>query len=127
MKRQNDYFAARKPGSAYEYANLNGGFLGSLIEQASGQSLNAYMTEHVFAPLNVNGAYAATLLPDASQLSDTFEADGWCYATAENYLWDDGAYDDTCDPANHYRASVGSLYISAADLEKLGTVLAWGG
>ncbi len=66
---QNRYFSKYEPGSHYEYANLNGGILGSAIERASGQSLNAYMTEHVFAPLGINAAYAAHLLPDPAPLS----------------------------------------------------------
>ena len=44
--------------------------------------------------------------------------------TAGNYLKNDADYDDTCNPAAHYRTSVGSLYISAAGLLKLGMMLA---
>lgn len=121
------YFCAWQPGTRYEYANLNGGFLGSLIERASGQSLNTYMAENVFSPLGVNAAYAATLLPDAAPLSNTFSPDGSTYRTAAAYLKDGLEYEDTCDPDRHYRSSVGSLYISAVGLEKLGMALAGDG
>lgn len=123
---ESGYFAHWAPGSRYEYANLNGGFLCSQIEFASGQSLNDYMQDHVFAPLSINGAYAATLLPDASFLSDTFRVDGSLYKSAESYLKDDADFDNTCNPDRHYRTSVGSLYISAEGLEKLGLILACG-
>lgn len=120
------YFAPWAPGSRYEYANIDGGFLGSQIEWASGRSLNDYMRDHVFSPLSINAAYAAALLPSAGELSDTFRADGSLYKSAASYLADDADYDNTCDPDRHYRTSVGSLYISAQGLEKLGLILACG-
>lgn len=118
------YFSKYAPGAHYEYANLNGGLLGSMIEKASGQSLNTYMKEHVFAPLEINAAYAATLLPDASKLSYSFASDGTVYLSAAGHLKTDQSYDDTCNPAEHFRASVGNLYISLKGLEKIGTALA---
>jgi len=123
---ESGYFAPWAPGSRYEYANLNGGFLCSQIEWASGQSLNDYMQDHVFAPLSINAAYASTLLPDPAQLSNTFRVDGSLYKSAESYLKDDADFDNSCNPERHYRTSVGSLYISAEGLEKLGQVLACG-
>lgn len=122
-----EYFLRSAPGTAYEYANLNGGLLGSLIERLSGQSLNSFMAQQVFSPLGINAAYAATLLPDPSALSATFRTDGSLYISAESYLEDDAAYDDSCNPDAHYRAAVGGLYISASGLEKLGMVLSGGG
>lgn len=127
IPRGSEYFLARQPGTCYEYANLNGGLLGNLIERLTGQSLNSYMQQQVFVPLGINAAYAATLLPDASTLSATFRADGTQYISAASYLADDAAYDDTCNPEKHYRASVGGLYISAEGLETLGIALAGGG
>lgn len=119
------YFSKQEPGAYYAYANLNGGMLCSAVERASGQSLNAYMTEHVFAPLGINAAYAAHLLPDASALSNTYMQDGLLYKRAEKYIQEDAdSYDDTCSPDSHYNVSVGSLYISLRGLEKLGQALA---
>lgn len=118
------YFDVYRPGSRYTYANINGGILGSQIEYVSGQSLNSYMAQHVFAPLHINAAYAAPLLPDPTQLSDSFEPDGRVEATAEAYMRGDAGYDDTCDPDTHFRASVGGLYISLRGMELLGAALA---
>ncbi len=125
---QNRYFSKYEPGAHYEYSNLNGGILGSVIEHASGLSLNTYMSERVFAPLSVNAAYAAHLLPDPAPLSRTYTQDGLVYMKAEKYLEEDrSSYEDTCDPDSHYRASVGGLYISLNGLEKIGSLLACGG
>lgn len=125
---QNRYFSKYEPGTNYEYANLNGGIMGSAIERASGQSLNAYMRDAVFAPLGINAAYAAHLLPDPEPLSRTYTQEGEVYMKAEKYLEEDRAfYEDTCDPDSHYRTSVGSLYISLSGMAKIGEVLACGG
>ena len=122
------YFSKRVPGAHYEYANLNGGILCSAIERASGQSLNDYMAGHVFAPLGINAAYAAHLLPDPEPLSNTYMADGALYRKAENYLQEDEEeYENTCDPDQHYRSTIGGLYISLSGLEKLAQALACGG
>ena len=122
------YFAHRAPGSRYEYANLNGGFLCSAVERASGLSFNTYMRENVFSPLGINAAYAAHLLPDPAPLSHTYTMNGEVYMKAEHYLENDrNGYDDTCDPDAHYHASAGSLYISLSGLEKIGAMLACGG
>ena len=125
---QNRYFSKYEPGTNYEYANLNGGIMGSAIERTSGQSLNAYMRDAVFAPLGINAAYAAHLLPDPEPLSRTYTQEGEVYMKAEKYLEEDRAfYEDTCDPDSHYRTSVGSLYISLSGMAKIGEVLACGG
>lgn len=127
IPRSSDYFLSSAPGTVCEYANLNGGLLGSLIERLSGQSLNSFMRQQVFEPLGINAAYAAPLLPDPDALSATFKADGSLYISAESYLEDDAAYEDSCNPDAHYRAAVGGLYISASGLETLGMALAGGG
>ena len=95
------YFSKYEPGAHYAYSNLNGGILGSVIERVSGQSFNTFMAENVFSPIYRRGYQYVEI--DANE------------------------YDDTCDPDSHYRASVGSLYISLRGMEKLGQVLAGDG
>ena len=122
------YFSRHLPGTRYEYANLNGGILCSVIERASGQSLNTFMTENIFAPLGINAAYAAHLLPDSTRLATAYYADKTVFRRASQYIRIDAEeYDDTCGPDSHYRAAIGSLYISLAGLEKLGCALAGDG
>ena len=123
-----DFFSKYIPGTHYEYSNLNGGILCSVIERVSGQSFNTFMRENIFAPLGINAAYAAHLLPDASRLATTCYTDKTAYRRGPQYVEVDQAeYDDTCNPDAHYRTSLGSLYVSLNGLEKLGQVLAGDG
>jgi CubicO group peptidase (beta-lactamase class C family) len=47
----------RPVGASYEYANTGNMLLGLLIEQVSGQPYAAYLRTHVFAPLQMQGAF----------------------------------------------------------------------
>jgi CubicO group peptidase (beta-lactamase class C family) len=42
-----------EPGSGYEYANDGFNLAGLLVQRVSGQSFEAYMTEHVFGPVGM--------------------------------------------------------------------------
>ena len=122
------YFSDSAPGTHYEYANLNGGILCSVIERTSGKSFNTFMTENFFSPLGINAAYAAHLLPDSERIATAYYPDGTVYRRGVQYVEiDTQEYDDACDPDSHYRTSAGSLYISLSGLEKLGVVLAGDG
>jgi CubicO group peptidase (beta-lactamase class C family) len=52
------------PGADYHYANPNYQTLALLIQQVSGQSYEAYMQEHVFAPLDMRQTFTS---PEAAQ------------------------------------------------------------
>jgi uncharacterized protein YbbC (DUF1343 family)/CubicO group peptidase (beta-lactamase class C family) len=43
----------RAPGSTFVYSDINFIVLGALVERASGESLDAYATKHVFGPLGM--------------------------------------------------------------------------
>ena len=60
------------PGTKRLYSNFGGGLIGSLIEKLSGQSLDDYMRENVFEPLNVTAAYQASLLPENASMADIY-------------------------------------------------------
>ena len=45
--------AAQPPGSSFTYSDINFIMLGALVEKVSGQSLDTYTTQHVFAPLKM--------------------------------------------------------------------------
>jgi CubicO group peptidase (beta-lactamase class C family) len=53
-----------QPGTAWEYG-LNTDILGRLVEVASGQSLDAFFAERIFAPLKMNDTHF--VLPDAKR------------------------------------------------------------
>ncbi len=44
---------AQPPGSAFTYSDINFIVLGALVERVSGQSLDAYAAQHIFAPLKM--------------------------------------------------------------------------
>ncbi len=46
-------------GTTYQYSNCNYQVLGLIVQQVSGQSYEAYVAEHVFAPLAMNHTYTS--------------------------------------------------------------------
>ena len=89
-----------EPGSQWKYSG--GGFtlLQLLVEEVSGQSFNAYMTNTIFKPLNMNSS--CYILPD----------------TMEARLCDFYNADKTRAPHLYYTSlAATSLYTSLADLE----------
>ena len=49
----------RPVGSAWEYCNMNYNLLGLVIEAASGESYDAYIQNHIFAPLEMSHSYTS--------------------------------------------------------------------
>lgn len=121
------YSAVNRPGTAYEYANMNGGLIGAMIEAISGKSVNTYMQEHIFIPLKINAAYHAGLLPDQVDIAAKLRKDGSTYRTVEKELATLSEYDDTCLPSAHTDITSGSLYISARGLMRILQLLQNGG
>lgn len=128
MKLNNSYFSqVNAPGTAYAYANMNGGLIGAMIEAISGKSVNTYMQEHVFIPLKINAAYHAALLPDQADISAKLKKNGANFRTVEKEIKTFDDYDDTCLPAEHTDITSGSLYISVNGLIRIVTLLENGG
>ncbi len=50
---------ARPVGAAFEYSNLNYNLLGLIIEAASGESYEAYVQNHIFAPLDMGHSHTS--------------------------------------------------------------------
>lgn len=121
------YFLKRTPGASFEYANLNGGLVGSMIELFSGQSLNDYMQSCLFHPMGIDAAYNPLLLQDTSHMACTYRKDGTLYMDTAQYLEEALSLENTCDPARHYKSGIGSLWISAKGLLSIGQMLSCGG
>ena len=49
----NDY----RPGSGYEYCNLNYNLLGIVIEKLSGERFDHYIARHILEPLDIEGSF----------------------------------------------------------------------
>lgn len=119
-KRSRNYLDFR-PGTKYNYSNFDGGLLGSLVEAGSGQHVNTYMQQHVFAPLGIEGAYDVAALSDPSRAADTFNENGTLRDNAARLA--NNPFTDECDPQHHYDMTTGSLWISGPDLLRVGMML----
>ncbi len=123
-----NYWSARhRPGSHYDYSNLNGGLIGAMIEALSGQSVNAYMQEHVFGPLGITAAYHPALLPEGTDIAPRLTKKGSNAQTVEKALSTFGEYNDTCDPRANTDKTSGGLYINAAGMIRIACMLENGG
>jgi CubicO group peptidase (beta-lactamase class C family) len=113
-------FTKVKPGTEYRYSNFGAGLMGSIMEKVTQLSINQFMTESVFKPLNIDAAFSATLLSSPDDISAVHE-NGRLKRAGSYYLKQ--PYDDTVDPENHYRTTVGSLWIRSRDIAKLAIAL----
>lgn len=112
------------PGEKSEYANIGGGMLGALIELASGQTVDQYMTEHVFSPLGVTAAYQPALVDESRVIACQYDM-------PEKRLTQDlrkqASVLETAQPLYNYTYTAGKLIISAPDLCKVLMALCDGG
>jgi CubicO group peptidase (beta-lactamase class C family) len=65
---------AHQPGEKFTYG-LNTDLLGCLVEIISGQSLEAYMNEHIFEPMGMKDTYFNVPMEKASRLPSVFTED----------------------------------------------------
>lgn len=99
-----------KPGEKFRYSNSGYTVLGYIIEQASGQSYDMYVQQHIFEPLQMTssgydhndsslatgytGAKSRWKQADYIDMSIPFAAGG-LYSTIEDlYRWDQALYSD---------------------------------
>ena len=111
-------------GTAVKYANFGGGLLGSLMERLTGQTVDAFMNQAIFAPLGITAAYQAALLPEGVTVSNMYAMPSRaCAAT----VMDGTPAQTSPDPDADYTLTAGKLTISAPDLAKLLIALCDGG
>ncbi|HPJ01882.1 MAG TPA: serine hydrolase domain-containing protein [Candidatus Limiplasma sp.] len=115
--RKHAYYTDAKPGTEYTYSNFGAGITGAVIEAVTGQSVNQFMRETVFAPLAIDASYSPGLLSSPDDVAALYNADGSLYRSARSVLAD--TYEDFPNPDTHYRTTIGSLWIRASDLAKL--------
>lgn len=123
-KGRNNYYKYRS-GKKYKYSNFGAGIMGALIEAVTHKNINASVKTYVFDPLEINAAYHAGLLADTSQVACRYDDQGKLKADQAEilgYAWDPGV-----DPNGHFRITIGSLWINARDLCRLGMLLCNGG
>ncbi len=73
------HFANQSPGDYFNYANINFGVLASLMEIASGERFDKYMTRHVLKPLGLTASYNACDVPEDLRAAAFRKggSDGW--------------------------------------------------
>jgi len=59
----------RPVGSAFEYSNMNYNLLGLIVEAASGEPYEAYIQNHIFAPLEMTHSYTSQALAKQNGLA----------------------------------------------------------
>ena len=123
-RQQFTFHSKVEAGVRREYSNFGGGLIGSLIEKLSGQTLDAYMTQNVFAPLGITAGFQASLLPQSMPLADMFLMPERRLAKE---LRADPTHETRPDPARHYFLTAGKLIITAPDLAKILIALCDGG
>lgn len=115
-------FASWEPGTRVEYSNFGAGIVGSLIECATGEGLDAAMRRLVFAPLGIDAAYTAEAMREPDRIAASYRESGSMgYDPLKDVRTADFA------PEDHYDLAVGSLMISGPDLTRLLRLLAGDG
>jgi CubicO group peptidase (beta-lactamase class C family) len=76
--------AAVAPGTSYSYSNPGYNTLGALIEIASGQSLDRYLTESIYRPLGMSDTYHMEV---DDRLDGKLQRMGAIYYTRTNGQW----------------------------------------
>ena len=114
-----------EPGTQYAYADYNGGLFGSLIEAISGQSVQNYMNQKVFAPLGLTAAYSPRFLPAGTAARDLLNPNGKIQISVQKDR--NRAYNNKADPKANNGYTVGKLYINAESLTKLAQMMYYGG
>ncbi|MBZ4188586.1 serine hydrolase domain-containing protein [Niabella beijingensis] len=116
-KAYNDY----KPGTGYEYCNLNFNLAGAILERASGERFDQYVKQHVLQPLQLYGGYLVDSLA-RDRLVPLYEYDD----ASKTFAVSPGAYTSPkaklVNYAKGYSTPVfsptGGMKISALDLAK---------
>lgn len=111
------------PGETFRYSNLAAGIIGSLIEIASCQSLETYMQESVFAPVQMNASYTLKKFLSMSEIACIYRVLTKLHSHRPQY--DPVQKLETADafiqPAPEYRylPAAGNLLTDAASLGNL--------
>jgi len=100
-------------GTHFAYSNTNYLILGRIIELASGQTWEAYVKEHLFAPA---GMTESATMAEEGQLADT----------ARGYTYTQGHIVESKPIAESWASSAGGIVSTTEDLQKWGVALTSG-
>ncbi|MBN1543783.1 serine hydrolase [candidate division KSB1 bacterium] len=72
-----DMYATQSPDKRYfQYANINYGLIGTLVERLSGERFDRYCRDHVLQPLGISGSFNVCDLPDIDDLAVLYRKSG---------------------------------------------------
>ena len=114
--RSFQFYQSLRPGTASRYSNFGGGLLGCVIEGATGQTVDAYMSEAIFGPLGLTAAYQGALIPDGAAVANLYDMPSRKLVAD---LREDAPPVLVADVQTDYGWTAGKLAISAPDLAKL--------
>lgn len=112
-KAYNDY----KPGTKYEYCNLNFSLLGSIIERLSGERFDQYVANHIVAPLGLQASFNINDIP-AKQIAKLYSWDGTKYEEQNAYRPITGLENYKLTESSVTFSPAGGMKISARNLAK---------
>ncbi len=75
----NDMFLNKKPGTFFNYCNLNFGILGTLIEKLSCQRFDVYLKNEILQPMGINASFNIQNIIDFENIATLYRA--------ENGIW----------------------------------------
>jgi CubicO group peptidase (beta-lactamase class C family) len=124
-KCYNDY----EPGTKYQYCNLDYNMTGAVIERASGERFDNYVSNHILKPLRLYGGYCVDSL-DSNRFVTLYD-----YDSAKTLVPSPGAYHPRRVEIQNYElgysttvfSPTGGMKISAADLARYMTMHMKGG
>lgn len=113
-------YAARAPGTQYEYSNLGFNMLGAIVERISGQRFDDYVRMHVTAPLGLYAGFNPDAL-DAGRFARIYQ-----YTEGKGFEHSPNAYKPLGERLDGYVqgygtpvfSPTGGMKISAPDLAK---------
>ena len=120
------FLSGEAPGTCLQYSNLGFGLVGSLMEEATGESLQALMARSVFSPLGMAAVYDLTALPEGAFVVSSRRL----FPPGKGYALDGPERLKKAiplmgpDPLTHYGLAAGGLFAAAGAIEKLLVCLA---
>ena len=117
-------FLNQKPGTYFNYCNLNYGIIGTIIEKISGLRFDKYCAQFIFKPLGINSTFNVSTISNINNLATIYRKnnDVWTPQT-DDYNGITPVFENMNNyvvGTNAIRfAPQGGLRISATDLSKI--------
>jgi len=117
FSNESDIWINRKPGTYFNYCNLNYGIIATIIENVADQRFDKYIHKHILEPLEIDGGFNVSRIHTKDKISVLYRGD---IPQADNYQ---NAYqkekDFTLGVNGIYFSPHGGLRITVDDLAKI--------